>query len=107
MDRTINILGTEYKVIEDESLTDEGCDGKVSVFDPVIRIRPYRAMLDSNDSDSEKKACYRETMRHEVIHAAFKETGNEDYMSDERLVQILAVLFPKLNRIFGELGVQA
>lgn len=107
MDRTINILGTEYRIIDDESIIDDGYDGKVSVFDPVIRIRPYRCMLESGDSDNEKKACYRETMRHEIFHAAFKEIGSEDYMSDERLVQILAVLFPKLNRIFGELGVQA
>lgn len=107
MDRTINIFGTEYKIVDDESVIEEGFDGKVSIFEPTIRIRPYKYMLEAEDSDNEKKACYREVLRHECIHAVFRETGNEEFMNDERLVQVLAALFPKINNIFGELGIQS
>lgn len=107
MDRTINILGTEYKIIEDESLTEEGYDGKVSIFDATIRVRPYKYMLELGDPDNEKKACYRETLRHEVVHAMFRESSHEKYMNDEDLVQFIAAMFPKMSHIFGELGIQS
>lgn len=107
MDRTINIFGTDYRVVDDESIIAQGFDGRVSVFEPTIRIRPYKDMLEEDDTDNEKKACYREVLRHECIHAVFRETGNEEFMNDERLVQVLAALFPKINRLFGELGIQS
>ena len=64
-------------------------------------------MLDADDSDNEKKACYRETIRHEIIHAFFKESGNEEYYIDEHLVQTLAVLYPKINAVLAEIGASA
>lgn len=107
MDRKIDIFGTEYTIYDDESLVEEGFDGRVNTFDPVIRIRPYSVMLEETDSNNEKKACYREVLRHEVVHAIFRESGHEKYMNDEELVQYIASMFPKINRIFSELGILA
>ena len=107
MDKNVNILGTEYTITEDESLVNNDADGLTRVFKHQIFVRPYRNMLDANDSDNEKKACYRETIRHEIIHAFFKESGNEEYYIDEHLVQTLAVLYPKINAVLAEIGASA
>lgn len=106
-DRTVNILGTEYTITEDESLVNSNADGMTWVFRHQIIVRPYSKMLEAEDSDAEKKACYRETMRHEIIHAFFKESGNEEYYDDERLVQTLAVLYPKINAVLAKIGASA
>lgn len=100
-DKTVNILGTNYTIKEDESIIKNNVDGLVRVYSHQILIRPYDKMLDACDGDNEKKACYRETMRHEIIHAFLKESGNE------HLVQTLAVLYPKINAVLSEIGASA
>ena len=107
--KTINILGTRYIIIEDKSIAKENADGLTRVFNHQIIVRPYKKMLGTeyNFSDEERKACYRETMRHEIIHAFLKESGNEEYFSDEHLVQTLAVLYPKINAVLSEMGISA
>lgn len=107
LDKSVNILGTEYTITEDESLVNDDADGLTRVFKHQIFVRPYKKMLDADDSDNEKKACYRETIRHEIIHAFFKESGNEEYYIDEHLVQTLAVLYPKINTVLAEIGASA
>ena len=107
LDKNVNILGTEYTITEDESLVNNDADGLTRVFKHQIFVRPYKNMLDVNDNEIEKKACYRETLRHEVIHAFLKESGNEEYYTDEHLVQKLAVLYPKINAVLAEIGASA
>ena len=107
LDKSVIILGTEYTITEDESLVNNDADGLTRVFKNQIFVRPYKKMLDADDSDNEKKACYRETIRHEVIHAFLKESGNEEYYIDEHLVQTLAVLYPKINAVLAEIGASA
>lgn len=107
MDKNVNILGTDYAIVEDENLIEKNADGMTGVFCHKIFIRPYQKMLDTDDTDNDKKACYRETMRHEIIHAFLKESGNEEYYNDEHLVQTLAVLYPKINTVLAEIGASA
>lgn len=55
MDRKIDIFGTEYTIYDDESLVEEGFDGRVNTFDPVIRIRPYSVMLEETQTRTTRR----------------------------------------------------
>ena len=55
-------------------------------------------------NDVEKRAYYREVLRHELLHCIFAETGVEKWEEDEELVTYLSKIYPKMQRIFSELG---
>ncbi len=105
-DRKIDILGTTYTVIDDNSILDDGYDGFAHVYDKTIKIRPIANMLNGviGMNDVEKRAYYREVLRHELLHCIFAETGVEKWEDDEELVTYLSKIYPKMQRIFGELG---
>lgn len=99
----MNILGTEYTLIkEDDTLVEINADGECQSYSKVIRIRPAKEMLTPNDSIEIKQKRYNETLRHEVIHAFFRESGLADYYVDEKLVDWIAVQFPKMYKLFKE-----
>ena len=105
-DRKIDILGTTYTVIDDNSILEDGYDGYAHIYDKSIRIRPIEKMLDGvvGLTDNEKRAYYREVLRHEIMHCVFAESGVEKWEDDEELVTYLSKVYPKVNRIFAELG---
>lgn len=105
MEKAIQILGTEYKVKTDNSIADDGLDGMCKTYDKVILIRDIENMLCKSDSTDVKKVRYDETMRHEIVHAFFHESGLSDYCADERLVDWISAQFPKMLAIFKNLGV--
>ena len=51
------------------------------------------------------EAFNRKTLRHEVIHAFFVESGLTEYTEDEVLVEWIAVQFPKISQVMKELGI--
>lgn len=98
-------MGTEYELIRnDKSLKEIGADGECRSYSKIIRIRPVKDMLSGDSSDKEKEDRYNEVLRHEVIHAFFHECGLDDYCGNEELVDWLAVQFPKMLKVFQELG---
>lgn len=100
----VNVLGTEYDIITDDSLILKGCDGECRSYSKEIRIRKVDDMLCSNDSTEVKEKRYREVMRHELVHAFFDESGLDDYGSNEQLVTWIASQFPKMLKAFLEVG---
>lgn len=104
MDRKISILGQEYRVVDDESILRDNLDGLAAVYDKVIMLRPTEELLDPMTDTNTKKAYRREVMRHEIIHSFFRESGHERWQNDEDLVSWIAIMYPKMNEVFGELG---
>lgn len=100
----INILGTEYNVIVDDSLIPQGCDGLCRTYSKEIIIKSKENMLCPDDSIENKECRQNEVARHEIVHAFFSEAGLEDYSNNEQLVDWIATQFPKLVKIFTELG---
>lgn len=101
--KTINILGTEYILEQDESIIDKDCDGLCAEYSKKISIRPVHEMLCKDCTDQEREKRYNEVLRHEIIHAAFSESGLDDYSNNEQLVNWIAIQFPKLFKLFNEL----
>ena len=104
---TISILGTEYTIVEDDSIGEKNFDGMCDVFSRVITVRPTDRLLDDSCSDSDRKSLKREILRHEIIHAMFGESGMSKWQDNEDLVQWITIMYPKMNELFSELGCSA
>ena len=100
----VNVLGTEYDIITDDSLVLRNCDGECRSYSKEIRIRKVDDMLCADDATETKENRYNEVMRHELVHAFFDESGLDDYGSNEQLVTWIASQFPKMLKAFQEVG---
>lgn len=107
---TVSILGTTYtiqelSVAEDISLKD--CDGYCDKTDKRIVIAKKEADCDLGDFEQHRK----KTVRHEIIHAYFNESGlaenfeNKRYGIPETLVDWFAIQSPKIYKTFAELDI--
>ena len=106
----VSILGTTYtiqelSVSEDISLKD--CDGYCDRTDKRIVVAKKEADCDLGDFEQHRK----KTMRHEVLHAFFNESGlaenfeNKRYGIPETLVDWFAIQSPKIYKTFTELDI--
>ena len=100
----VNVLGTEYEIITDDSIISSGVDGLCKSYNKEIVIRSKGEMLCSEDSKAIKELRYKEVLRHELVHAFFDESGLDDYSNNEQLVNWIAVQFPKMLKAFTEAG---
>lgn len=101
--KTVNILGTEYNLEFD--FDSKEADGETRFYEKVIKIRPTANMLDEDAKKEAKKMREKEVMRHEVFHAILYEAGADEYSRDEKLIDILAILSPKIFKLFQELDI--
>lgn len=96
----IKILGTKYKIINDNSIIKENVDGICKPYEKKILIVNSEKMLYEGATGESKEKRYKEVLRHEIVHAFFDESGLEKYSSDEELVDWIAVQFPKMLETF-------
>lgn len=108
--KKVNILGTEYTIEElseeqDESL--EKCDGYCDKTTHRIVVCKKNKECDLGDF----KQYQNKTLRHEIIHAFFFESGlaenfkNEQFGISETIVDWFAIQSPKIFKIFQELDI--
>lgn len=96
----IDILGVNYSVRVQDAKENPKLDGA----DGLCEIYAKQLILD-NSGKQDKNAYanigeyYQQTLRHEVFHAIFAECGATDYCRDEKLIDMLAVLYPKIEKI--------
>lgn len=101
--KTVNILGTEYGLTYD--LDSKEADGEAKFFDKSIAIKPLDEMLADDSSAKEKQNRQKEVVRHELWHCLLYEGGMENYAYDENLINALAILSPKIFKVFQELDI--
>jgi hypothetical protein len=103
---SVNILGTEYKIIgakDTPKLRDLA--GYIEVWAKEI---VYDAELTKNKDDKCSKKtgeCLKQVMRHEIMHAFYHEAGASQYGDDENLVEMMAILIPKIVKAMKEVNV--
>lgn len=101
---TVNILGTDYTVVE-KPIKD--CDGYCDKTTKEIAVAVKEDDCDLGDFEEHRK----KVLRHEVIHAYHHESGlsenfeNKQYGFSETLVDWFAYQSPKIFKTFEELGV--
>ena len=103
MQKTVNILGTEYEV--DFDFDSKEADGQAQFYCKKISIKPLEKMLDEDSTHEEKMNRLKEVIRHELWHSTLFESGAEEYAYDEKLIDVLAILSPKIFKVFEELDI--
>jgi len=104
-DIIINIMGIDYKIIEELTNNSDGyCDSsdKTIVIDSSLNREPI-----GNDKKN-LKVYKRKVLRHEIIHAIMEECGISchDDMANERYVDWIAIMYPKIKQIFEKLKIE-
>ena len=111
--KTINILGTEYAIIFEDSANNPALGdicGYCSFNEHVIIIRQDVEYF-KDKSDEWITNDIKCTLRHELIHAFFFESGlgqvsavyNGAWAQNEEMVDWLALQSPKIFKVFVEL----
>lgn len=111
MKSKITVLGQEYQLLLSDSAENPKLEDSYGYIEPYSK----QIVVDKTISTTSDKhtienidAFVRKVYRHEILHAFFEESGiNYKYSKDEEdfLVDWFAKQFPKIRKIFDELGV--
>lgn len=106
--KTVNILGTEYKIIFDvpDEEMPEDADGCMDQSIQTIKIAEFESDRNKiQDMDSYRK----KVLRHEIVHAFLYESGmwnnsgsTNCWGMDETITNWIAIQSPKLFQAFKE-----
>lgn len=104
--RKVSILGTEYSIIE-EKLGSDAVDGYCDYTSKEIHIRS-----DNYNELGDFKRLQKKQLRHEIIHAFLSESGlqsnfehTQQFGHEETMVDWIAIQFPKILKVFDDLGI--
>lgn len=107
--RIVNILGEEYTINTDVSTSeDDSLERMAGYCDYSVKSIVVAKLEKLQDSLKDLKVYENKIIRHEVIHAFLKESGlaeNTDWATNEEMVDYFAIQFPKMLKVFKELGV--
>ena len=103
--RKINILGTQYSLVFDDSETDSMFENALGYCDDTSK----KIAIDTSPQDAgDQAAQQRRIVRHELIHAFLSESGlgdSAEWAVSEETVDWIARQFPKLAKTFNFLDV--
>lgn len=115
----IDILGTEYriethKVSEDSFMEEKSFTGYCGEDSKLIVIADMSEEKYFSDMNEKEKESYRKrTLRHEIIHAFFNESGLSDssncyngaWAKNEEMVDWFAIQAPKIFSTFKKMNI--
>lgn len=103
--KKINVLGTKYTLEERNPQSEPALERRTGFCDTtskeIVIASAYQASVNSVKAPDIVKM---ETIRHELVHAFFSESGMEGWSSDEALVDWVAIQFPKMQQAMREAG---
>lgn len=114
----VNILGTEYTITmkkynEEEAFERRSicgyCDGYIKEI-VVCDMHTHKGW--EHEPEATIQACHKETLRHEIVHAFFNESGLTEstfaydggWARNEEMVEWIALQTPKMLKVFQEVG---
>lgn len=117
--QTVNILGTEYAINKynysekpefDKRSIDGYCDSELKEI-AYVSMKTYPGW--EGETEEYCSLSEKQTIRHEVVHAFLNESGLRDssyksqggWAKNEEMVDWIAIQFPKIHKVFEELGV--
>lgn len=113
---TVNILGTEYKVTIKPYSEDEAFNRLIGYCDGYAKEIVVCDMRTHKDFETEKAetclACQKATLRHEIVHAFFDESGLMSsacevvgaWSKNEEMVDWIALQGEKIYKAWSEVG---
>ena len=111
MKNEITILGQDYKLLkgtEKQYPVLKDANGYVDLYAKKIIIDETFGSPDSGFKSENPESAISHLYRHEIIHAFFSESGisyNLTNEEEESFVDWIALQFPKMKKVFEELGV--
>jgi hypothetical protein len=103
---TINVLGTDYTIKEENLSNNDGqCDESIKTITLDSGLNREPSEFDKKNLKSYK----RKVLRHEIIHAIMEECGMSahDDLANERFVDWVAIMYPKIKAIFEKLNIES
>lgn len=103
----VNVLGTEYNLIESNEANDERLKGKDGYCDTSTKECVVDEMQVTEPGMKKNLPEYKKAViRHELIHAFLYESGLDicSWAENEELVDWIAIQFPKMLKAFMEAG---
>ena len=118
MDNKVNILGTEYTILirkydEDEQFRDRSIDGYCDGLLKQLVLCDMRTWPKwKKESEEYVDASMKQTLRHEIVHAFFDESGLMDssfkvdgpWAKNEEMVDWIAIQGPKIHAAWQAVG---
>ena len=108
MIKDVNVLGTKYYIyfLPENEMQIEDADGYCERWSKEIFINEDAFNPNQPDIAKDVHLAKNKVIRHELIHAVFHEAGLRDYCEDETLIDALAILVPKMCKIFKQLEIE-
>lgn len=106
MNKTVNILGTEYKIIYKDSKDDSILDDKQAYTNFLTKEIVMRTNLDEL-TESEQAIRDKRTLRHEILHAYLYESGldlESSWAREEEMIDFFAIQFEKIHKTYKNIG---
>lgn len=101
----VNVLGTEYNLIESNEANDERLKGKDGYCDTTTKECVVDEMQGTGPDMKKNLPEYKKAVkRHELIHAFLHESGLDicSWAENEEMVDWIAIQFPKMLKAFIE-----
>ena len=114
----LNILGTEYTITmkkydEEEAFERRSIGGYCNGLTKEIVLcdmHTYKGW--EHEDEATIEACQKESLRHEIVHAFFNESGLQEstfaydggWARNEEMVDWIALQVPKMLKVFEEAG---
>lgn len=109
--KNINILGTEYLILEQSKKDNpklNECMGLCEPYSKKIVISDFEEEKDDPMCVENWEEFVNNVLRHEIFHAFFAESGlrnSSDYAENEELIDWLAIQSPKIFKVFQDLDI--
>ena len=101
------ILGTDYRIEQRKVSEDVLLEEKNGYCDNTTKTIITCFLKPEMGSSVDVRPVEKQVLRHEIIHAFLFESGldvNSDWGADETLVDWIAIQFPKMLKVFQEVG---
>lgn len=105
----VNVLGTEYTIIEKKVEEDEILKTADGYIDKTTKVIVLLELAKDNCEIKNVDWYKRKVLRHEIIHAFFYESGLaessnsvDSWAMNEEMVDFFAYQFPKILKAFKE-----
>ena len=104
--KKVNVLGTEYTIIESSVDKDAKLDNQDGYCDTSIKVCVVDGMKTTDNQAKANLPEYKKSViRHELIHAFLYESGLDGsayWAVSEEMIDWLAIQFPKLLQAFKD-----
>lgn len=107
--RTINVLGTNVKIVFRKEAEDPKLEELMGYYDSSVSMIVVKIPEGDKFSLANLENCQMKTLRHEIIHAFLYESGmdwnasgTDCWATNEEMVDWFAIQAPKIYKIFRE-----